>query len=82
MLMLKKEGLVMIKLTKLNNAEFVLNSQHIQVIESIPETKVDLTNKDYYIVKEKKEEVVEKIIEFNARVCKFFKEVVIKEYEE
>ena len=49
MLMLKKEGLVMIKLTKLNNAEFVLNSQHIQVIESIPETKVVLTNKDYYI---------------------------------
>ena len=82
MLMLKKEGLVMIKLTKLNNAEFVLNSQHIQVIESIPETKVVLTNKDYYIVKETKEEVVEKIIEFNVRVCKFFKEVVIKEYEE
>ena len=39
MLIQKKEGLTMIKLTKLNDTEFVLNSQHIQVIESIFETK-------------------------------------------
>lgn len=58
----------MIKLTKLNGIEFLLNHNQIQIIESIPESKVVLTNKDYYLVKESFEEIINKIIEFNARV--------------
>ncbi len=58
----------MIKLTKLNGVEFLLNHNQIQIIESIPESKIVLTNKDYYLVKESFEEIVNEIIEFNARV--------------
>jgi flagellar protein FlbD len=59
----------MIKLTRLNGIEFLLNHTQIQIIESIPESKVVLTNKDYYIVKEPFEEIIDKIIEFDARVA-------------
>jgi len=59
----------MIKLTRLNGIEFLLNHTQIQIIESIPESKVVLTNKDYYIVNEPFEEIIDKIIEFDARVA-------------
>ncbi|MBE6033281.1 MAG: flagellar protein FlbD [Clostridiales bacterium] len=59
----------MIKLTRLNGIEFLLNHTQIQIIESIPESKVVLTNKDYYIVNESFEEIIDKIIEFDARVA-------------
>lgn len=59
----------MIKLTKLNGVEFLLNHAQIEMIESIPESKVVLTNKDYYIVKETFDEIIDRITEFNARVA-------------
>lgn len=58
----------MIKLTRLNEVEFLLNHTQVQTIESIPETKVVLTNKDYYLVKETFDEIIDKITEFEARV--------------
>ncbi|MBS4959353.1 MAG: flagellar FlbD family protein [Clostridiales bacterium] len=59
----------MIKLTKLNNEVFVINSNQIECIELIPETKIVLMNKDFYIVKESIDEIIDKIIEFNAKIC-------------
>lgn len=59
----------MIKLTRLNGVEFLVNHEQIQNIESIPESKVVLANKDYFIVQEGFEEIIEKIVEFNARVA-------------
>ena len=58
----------MIKLTKLNDEEFVLNSNQIESIEQIPETKIVLMNKDFYIVREDIDEIIEKIVEFNAKI--------------
>ena len=59
----------MIKLTKLNDEEFVLNSNQIESIEQIPETKIVLMNKDFYIVQESIDEIIDKIIEFNAKIA-------------
>ena len=59
----------MIKLTKLNDEEFVLNSNQIETIEQIPETKIVLMNKDFYIVQETTNEIIDKIIEFNAKIA-------------
>lgn len=59
----------MIKLTKLNDEEFVINSNQIESIEQIPETKVVLMNKDFYIVQENVDEIIDKIIEFNAKIA-------------
>lgn len=61
----------MIQVTRLNGEEIVINSKHIEVIECIPETKITLTNKDYFIVKENVNEIIDRIVKFNAMVSKF-----------
>lgn len=59
----------MIKLTKLNNEIFVINSDQIASIELIPETKVVMMNKDFYIVREDVDEIIDRIIEFKGKVA-------------
>ncbi len=58
----------MIKLTKLNREEFVINSNMIERIELIPEAKVILSNKDFYIVRESVDEIIDKIVEYNGKI--------------
>ena len=58
----------MIMLTKLNDTRIVLNCDHIESIELIPESKVLMTNGKFYIVKEKAEEIIEKTIEYNGKI--------------
>ncbi len=58
----------MIKLTRINGVEFLLNNDLIAIIEEIPETKVVLENKEYYIVQESFDEIIRKIVEFNAKI--------------
>ena len=67
----------MIKLTKLNNEIFVVNCNQIESIEKIPETKIVLMNKDFYIVQEDLDEIIEKIIEFNAKITELNKRIQI-----
>ena len=50
----------MITLTKLNGEEFVLNCDLIEMIMENPDTTIHLTNGKHLIVRESKEEVVEK----------------------
>ncbi len=54
----------MIILHKLNGEEFVLNSELIEMIMENPDTTILLTNGKHLIVKESKEDVVEKVIAF------------------
>lgn len=58
----------MIELTGLGGSTFLLNSNLIEIIESIPETKITLTNGKYYLVAEEKEEIVKKIIAYNRQI--------------
>lgn len=58
----------MIELTKLNNEHFALNSDHIMTIDSIPESKITLTNKEFFIVKESLNEIIELIIEYKQKI--------------
>ena len=58
----------MISLTTMNQKEFILNSDHIEKIESVPETLITLTNGRKYIVLEMPEEVIEKIISFKQKL--------------
>ena len=67
----------MIKLTKLNNEIFVVNCNQIECFEKIPETKIVLMNKDFYIVQEDLDEIIEKIIEFNAKITDLNKRIQI-----
>ena len=58
----------MIDLTAMNNTEFVLNADHIEKIECVPETLITLTNGKKYIVLETVEEVKSKVIKYKNKI--------------
>jgi len=58
----------MIKLTRLNGSEFYLNPDLIKSIEETPDTIITLMNDDRFLVREKAEEVIDKIVAFRVRV--------------
>ena len=58
----------MIDLTGMNNKEFVLNADHIEKIEEVPETLITLTNGKKYLVLETIEEVKESVIRYKNRI--------------
>lgn len=60
----------MIKLTAINNKVFMLNAEHIEKIESVPESLITLTNGNKYIVLESIEEIVDKVIEYKNKIFK------------
>ena len=60
----------MVKLTKINNQEFYINSDLMEFIESTPDTIISLTTGKKIIVKESAEEVIQKIIEYKSRALK------------
>ncbi len=68
----------MIKLTKLNDEIIVVNSDKIQSIEMIPESKVILTNKEFFVVKEKPEDIIEKIINYSAMVATQSRKIIVE----
>ncbi|MBP7908008.1 MAG: flagellar FlbD family protein [Proteocatella sp.] len=61
----------MIKLTKLNNEEFVINCSQIMTIDIIPESKITLMNKEHFIVKESVDDIIRKTIEYNRMIRDF-----------
>ncbi|APC41142.1 flagellar FlbD family protein [Clostridium estertheticum] len=58
----------MIKLTGLNNKEFVLNAEVIEKIDIMPETLITLTNGKKYIVIESTDEVIAEVIKYKNRI--------------
>jgi flagellar protein FlbD len=58
----------MIKLHKLNGSEFVINTELIELVEAIPDTRVTLITGNQFIVKEDVDFVIEKIKEYRSQV--------------
>jgi flagellar protein FlbD len=54
----------MVKLTKINGREFVLNSDLIKFIEETPDTIITLRDQDRVIVRESADEVIRRVIDF------------------
>ncbi len=63
----------MITLTKVNNERVVLNCRQIELIETIPESKVIMMNGKFHIVKESIEEIIKKTIEYNSSILAYSK---------
>lgn len=61
----------MIRVTRLNGKEFVLNAELIQFIEETPDTVVTLVNHEKIVVKEKMDEVVRRVIEYGRAIRSF-----------
>lgn len=60
----------MVKLTKLNGEPIVINSEQIEFIEAIPESKVMMVDGRYYLVAEDLDQIVKKVVEYNAEILK------------
>ena len=58
----------MIDVTGMNNKEFILNAEHIEKVEEVPETLITLTNGKKYIVLESVDEVKEAVIRYKHRI--------------
>ncbi|HXK05210.1 MAG TPA: flagellar FlbD family protein [Verrucomicrobiae bacterium] len=58
----------MVRLTRLNHAPVVLNSDLIEHIDITPDTVITLTSGQILRVRESAEEVVERIVEFRRRI--------------
>lgn len=58
----------MIEVTGLNNEGFILNAEHIEKIEEVPETVITLTNGKKYLVIDSSDEVVSKVIAYKNKI--------------
>lgn len=58
----------MIKLTRLNGYEIVVNAELIEYVEAKPNTTLYMATGSKILVREGEEEVIEKIIEYRKRI--------------
>jgi flagellar protein FlbD len=63
-----KIGGLMVEVVGINGESFILNASLIEKIEFIPETKITLTTGKYYLIKDSKEEIINKIIKYNQKI--------------
>ncbi len=65
----------MIALERLNGTPFILNSDHIETVESTPDTVISLTNGKKVVVSNGVEDIVRKVIRFR-QLCNQQSEIV------
>jgi flagellar protein FlbD len=58
----------MIDVTGMNHEKFILNADHIEKIEEVPETIITLTNGRKYIVLESIDEVRSEVIRYKNKI--------------
>ncbi len=64
--------IIMIKLSKINNDEFVLNCDLIETVEETPDTIITLNNGKKFVVKEPSQVVVQMVVDFKRRIFNRF----------
>jgi flagellar protein FlbD len=69
----------MIRLTRLNQTELIINSDLIEHIEIGANTVIKLTDGNSFIVKENPEEIVDKVVQFKKNIFAVIKEESAKE---
>jgi len=57
--------IIMIILTKLNGKELLINERHIETAKESPDTVITMSSGATYIVSEKLDEILDKVVEFN-----------------
>jgi flagellar protein FlbD len=58
----------MIELTRINGVKFILNCEFIESLEQTPDTVISTTTGKKFVVAEKVDEVVEKVIEYKRKI--------------
>jgi len=58
------KGISMIQVTRLNNSVLLINAENIQSVEANPDTVITFVNRDRIMVKERAEEVSQRIVQY------------------
>jgi flagellar protein FlbD len=58
----------MIQLTRLNNSPLIVNSDLVKFVEQSPDTVITLVNGEKILVREKADEVLNRIVEFRRSI--------------
>ena len=58
----------MIRVTRLNTTEFVVNADLIETVEATPDTVITLTTEHKYVVRESVDEIVSRVVSYK-RAC-------------
>ena len=61
----------MIKVTRLNGKEFVVNAELVQFLEETPDTVITLQNHEKVVVREPVDELIRRVIEYQRGVRSF-----------
>lgn len=61
----------MIKVTRLNGKEFIINAELIQFIEETPDTVITLLNHEKIVVKESADDVIKRVISYSRSIRNF-----------
>ena len=61
----------MIRVTRLNGTEFVVNADMIKFIEETPDTVVTLTTSEKIVIRETMDEVMKRAIEYGRLIRTF-----------
>ncbi len=59
----------MIRLTKINGANIVLNPDLIEYIEETPDTVITLTNNDKVVVQDRMVEIIDKVVRYRRLIA-------------
>jgi flagellar protein FlbD len=59
---------IMIKVTRLNGEEFVINAELIRFVESRPDTYITMTTDDRFLVRESVDEVIQLSVDYARSV--------------
>jgi len=60
----------MVEVVGINGENFIINATLIEKIDFIPETKITLTTGKYYLVRDTKEELINKVIKYNQKIIR------------
>ncbi len=61
----------MIRVSRLNGKEFVVNAELIQFLEETPDTVITLLNHEKIVVREKVDEVIRRVVEYQKSIRGF-----------
>jgi len=64
----------MIKITRLNNVEQIINSELIEFIDSTPDTNITMTTGRKIIVRESVDEIINRVVAYKKRIFAIDKE--------
>ena len=58
----------MIKVSRLNGKEFVINAEMIQFLEETPDTVITLVNHEKIVVRESVDDVIRRVVEYSRSI--------------